>query len=258
MLIDLLDRRGARLSERHLRLLDQLTEAVLRRWHEPDHGIWEERTAAHHHVHSKVMCWVTLDRALQVATRHDRPGRGALEAARDHLRDEVLERGWKPHVGAFTGTYERDDLDAAALFVGLSGMLPGDDSRFVGTVRAVETTLRNGPVVWRYRHDDGLPGREGGFLICALWLAEAYLLCGRRHDALELFDQVCALAGPTGLMTEQYDPHHSVALGNLAQTYSHHSLIDMAVLLGGLQEPEAERARRVWRRLRRTGRPPRP
>jgi len=162
VLVDLLDRKGAKLTARHMRLLEQLTEAVLRRWHEPDNGIWEERTAAHHHVHSKVMCWVTLDRAVAVFARRQHAGRGALEAVRDHIRDEVLERGWNANVRAFTATYDRDDLDAAALCVGLSGMLPGTDERFVSTVRAVETRLRRGPVVWRYLHDDGLPGREGG------------------------------------------------------------------------------------------------
>ena len=206
MLVDLLDRGGAKLTDRHFRLLEQLSEAVLRRWHEPDHGIWEERVASRHRVHSKVMCWVTLDRAAAVFERHQRPGRGAVEAVRDHIRDEVLTRGWNADVGAFTASYDSDQLDAAVLFVGLSGLLPGTDERFVSTVKAVETHLRKGPVVMRYLHDDGLPGREGGFLVCALWLAEAYLLCGRDVDATDLFDQVRGLAGPTGLFTEQYEP----------------------------------------------------
>ena len=249
MLIDLLDRRGAPVSEDHLRLLEQFSEAVLRRWHEPDHGIWEQRTAAHHHVHSKVMCWVTLDRAVTLFERHGRPGRGPLEAVRDHIRDDVLEHAWNPGVQAFTANYDSDDLDAAALFVGLSGMIPGTDDRFVATVRAVETHLRKGPVVNRYLHDDGLPGREGGFLLCALWLAESYLLCGRDRDAAHLFDQVCGLAGPTGLLSEQYEPRLGVALGNVAQTYSHHGIIDMAIRLNERKAtPIAGHAPSRWRR----------
>jgi trehalose 6-phosphate phosphatase len=239
VLVDELDRRGARLTDRHLRLLEQLAEAVLRRWHEPDHGIWEERIAAQQHVHSKVMCWLTLDRAVEVYTRRNIAGRGALSAVRDHIRDEVLERGWNPTIGSFTATYDGTSLDAAALCVGLSGMLPGTDERFASTVHAVETSLRKGPVVWRYLHDDGLPGREGGFLLCALWLAEAYLLCGRDVDAIDLFEQVCDLAGPTGSMSEQFDPRRGVALGNVPQTYSHHGVIDVAVRLAARRHPEA-------------------
>jgi GH15 family glucan-1,4-alpha-glucosidase len=253
MLIDLLDRSGAKLSDRHFRLLEQLSEAVLRRWHEPDHGIWEERVASQHHVHSKVMCWATLDRAAAVFQRHQRPGRGALEAVRDHIRDEVLTRGWNAQVGSFTATYESENVDAAALFIGLAGMLPGTDERFASTVKVVESQLRKGPVVMRYLHDDGLPGREGGFLVCALWLAEAYLLCGRDVDAIDLFDQVRGLAGPTGLLTEQYDPRLGVALGNVAQTYSHHGIIDVAVRLDAGRTAAAPRRTGPLARLRALG-----
>jgi trehalose 6-phosphate phosphatase len=248
VLVDELDRRGARLAERHLRLLQQLAEAVLRRWHEPDHGIWEERIAAQHHVHSKVMCWLTLDRTVEVFARRRIPGGGAFAAVRDHIRDEVLERGWSPQLQSFTATYDGTSLDAAALAVGLSGLLPGTDERFASTVRAVESSLRRGPVVWRYLHDDGLPGREGGFLLCALWLAEAYLLCGRDVDAVDLFEQVCDLAGPTGCMSEQYDPRTGTALGNFVQTYSHHGLIDVAVRLAERRRPGGAARPRKWPR----------
>lgn len=237
MLVDLLDRRGAPLASRHLELLERLSHAVLRRWHEPDHGIWEERTAARHHTHSKVMCWLTLARTSEVFARRGLPGRGALDAVCQHIRDDVLEHAWNPRVGAFCATYGGDALDAAALWVGLSGMVPGDDERFVATVAAIEAGLRRGPVVDRYRHDDGLPGREGGFVLCSLWLAEAFLRCGRVADAEDLFAQVCALAGPTGLLAEQHEPRLGLALGNVPQTYSHHGLIDVAVHLDGRRRP---------------------
>ena len=199
------------------------------------------------------MCWVTLDRAAAVFERHQRPGRGALEAVRDHIRDDVLTRGWNADVGAFTATYDSDELDAAVLFVGLSGLLPGTDERFVSTVKAVETHLRKGPVVMRYLHDDGLPGREGGFLVCALWLAEAYLLCGRDVDATDLFDQVRGLAGPTGLFTEQYEPRLGVALGNFAQTYSHHARSSTWRCASMPGVPRRTAAPRPWSRLRTAG-----
>ncbi len=251
-LIDLLDRSGADLTDRHFILMEQMADAVLRRWHEPDHGIWEERTAAHHHVYSKVMCWFTLDRAIDVFRRRNIGDHASLGPVRDHIRDEVLDRGWNPQIGSFTGRYDSDDIGAAPLFVGLAGLLPADDPRFASTIRSVETVLRKGPIVWRYRHEDGLPGREGGFLLCSLWLAEAYLRSGRTLDAVDLFDQVRGLAGPTGLFSEQYDPVVGVALGNAPQTYSHHGLIDMALYLDGVMPAETEVRRRGpgWLRSR--------
>ncbi len=245
-LLWLLVEQGQTIASAHAELLEGMVEAVAARWHEPDHGIWEARHAPRHHVHSKVMCWLTLDRTIEVLTRRRVAGTGAMAAVRDHIRDEVLERGWNPDLQSFTATYDGSSLDAATLHVGLSGMVPGTDERFAATVRAVESTLRKGPIVYRYLHDDGLPGREGGFIICAWWLAEAYLLCGRDVDAVDLFDQVCDLAGPTGCMTEQYDPRSGVALGNFAQTYSHHGLIDVAVRLADHHRPARRppRARR--------------
>jgi GH15 family glucan-1,4-alpha-glucosidase len=150
---------------------------------------------------------------------------------RQAIADDVLARGWKDELRAFGAAYDGQDLDAAALHVGLSGLLAPNDPRFVATVHAVETYLRAGPIVYRYRADDGLPGVDGGFLICSLWLADAYALVGRHDDARALFDDVVALAGPTGLLTEQYEPAQRLALGNLPQAYSHLAVIDTAVRL---------------------------
>jgi len=101
----------------------------------------------------------------------------------------------------------------------------------LATVLAVESDLRSGPIVYRYRWDDGLPGREGGFHLCTAWLVEAYLRTGRRADAEELFEQMIDCAGPTGLLPEQYDPMTERGLGNHPQAYSHLGLINCALLL---------------------------
>lgn len=233
-LVDLLlvlGRSGVPLSSEHWRLCQALAGAVERRWHEPDHGIWEIRAAARHHVHSKAMCWLTLDRAAVLARDFfgaERPGWTELAA---RIRAEVLERGWKPTREAYGAAYDGEDLDAAALVLGLTGLLDPGDARYRSTVGAVEAELREGPTVYRYRADDGLPGREGGFHLLAAWLVEAYLAVGRERDARALFDQLCALAGPTGLLSEQYDPQLGLALGNHPQAYSHLGLIDAALAL---------------------------
>ena len=114
----------------------------------------------------------------------------AGSALAERIAADVLEHGWKPDARSFTAAYDGDDLDAAALQIGLCGLLPADDERFAATVEAVELWLREGPTVYRYRSDDGLPGIEGGFHLCALWLADAYALVGRQSDAQALFDQV--------------------------------------------------------------------
>ncbi len=221
----------APLSAEHWRLVEAMVLAVERRWTEPDHGIWEIRKARRHHVHSKVMSWMTVDRAVRVARDYAGQRVPGWERLRDQIRDDVLAHGYKPKCHAFTAAYDGDDLDAAALTIGLTGLLPPDDPRFVGTVEAVERTLRDGPTVYRYLADDGLPGTEGGFHLCAGWLIESYLLIGRTDDARDLFEAMCDLAGPTGLLSEEYLPSQRLALGNTPQAYSHLAVIDAALAL---------------------------
>ena len=213
------------------RVIEAMVQAVERRWHEPDHGLWEARLAPRHHVYSKVMCWMTVDRALHVLRRHGGQERPAWVELRDRIGHNVLEHGWHEKAGAYTVAYGDPDMDASSLWIGLSGLLPDDDPRFLSTVLAIESELRSGPVVYRYRWDDGLPGIEGGFHICTAWLIEAYLRTGRRDDAEELFQQMPDTAGPTGLLPEQYDPLAERALGNHPQAYSHLGLIRCALQL---------------------------
>ncbi len=230
-LVHLLLEAEAPLSGEHWRLVEALVSAVAERWQEPDHGIWEERMRPRHHVHSKVMCWQTVDRAIKSARWFLEKERADWLALREAIASDVLAHGWKPRLGAFTAAYDSDEPDAAVLEVGLSGLLAPDDPRFVATVERVEERLREGPTVYRYRFDDALPGAEGGFHLCTAWLVRALHAIGRRDDARALFDDMVALAGPTGMLSEQYDPRGDRAVGNVPQCYSHLGLIECAVLL---------------------------
>jgi len=219
------------LRDEDWQMVRAMAEAVTRRWSEPDHGIWEERHVPRHRVYSRVMCWVTIDRAVKLGEQYGRGVPGAWPILRDEIKADVLEHGWNDEVQAFTTAYDGTDLDAASLFVGLTGLIDPADERFQQTVTAIEAELRSGSTVYRYRRDDGLPGGEGGFHICAAWLIEAYLLTGRRNEAEELFTQIVDAAGPTGLLPEQYDPIAERSLGNHPQAYSHIGLIRCANLL---------------------------
>jgi pentatricopeptide repeat protein len=215
------------------RVLEAMVEAVERRWHEPDHGLWEARLPPRHHVYSKVMCWLTVDRAIKLVARHGGTPRPEWSELRDRIGHHVLEHGWHEEAGAYTVAYGHPEMDASSLWIGLSGLLADDDPRFLRTLLAIEADLRAGPIVYRYKWDDGLPGAEGGFHVCSAWMIEAYLRTGRRADAEELFDQMLDCTGPTGLLPEQYDPEAERGLGNHPQAYSHLGLIRCALLLDG-------------------------
>lgn len=230
-LVALLAERGAPISPDHWRLVRAMVQAVEARWKEPDHGIWEIRASRRHHVHSKVMCWLTVHRALLVQDLVFGRREAVWERLADEIKNDVLTNGWNESIGSFTAAYGSSTIDAATLSIGLSGLIAPDDPRFIKTVDAVNRTLRAGPTVFRYKEPDGLPGVEGGMLICAGWLAESFYLVGRHEDARALLNDLVALLGPTGIAPEQYCPRHKIALGNIAQAYSHLAIINAAVAL---------------------------
>ncbi len=236
--LDLIHQLGevdAPLSAKHWRLVEDLVNAVEQRWVEPDQGIWEVRSAPRHHTNSKVMCWVTVDRAIRIASDVFGRERPEWETLRDQIKKDVLTNGWDDEAGSFTTAYDGTDLDASVLAVGLFGMIAPDDPRFASTVAAVEAWLREGPFLYRYTHDDGLPGEEGAFNLMTSWLIDAKILIGELDSARDLFASYCELAGPTGLMAEEVDPTTGRALGNHPQAYTHLGLINNALNLAGLQ-----------------------
>ena len=224
---------GVYLTERHWDLTRAIVDAVCSRWREPDHGIWEERRAPRQFVVSKVMCWTAVDRGIAIASSTGRPPPEEWIEARTQIKEEVLREGWNPEIGSFSASYGDSDVDAGILQVRSPGMLPPDDPRVIATVLRVERVLREGEVVFRYRHGRRCPGGEGGFLLCTAWLIEAFVAIGRLEDARELFDRYVDLAGPTGLLSEEFDPVREIALGNFPQAYSHAGLINAAVALSG-------------------------
>jgi len=221
----------APLSSEHWRLVDATVRAVEARWHEPDHGIWEIRKPRRHHVHSKVMCWLTVDRGIRIAERFLDRRRPSWEDLRDRIAADILSQGYNAEANTFTAAYDGSDLDAAALWVGLAGLIDATDPRFLGTISAIERELRDGPTVYRYLADDGLPGREGGFFICTSWLVDALHRAGREEAAEALFESMVELVGPEGLLPEQYDPGSRRTLGNHPQAYSHIGIIENALTL---------------------------
>jgi hypothetical protein len=230
VLLAVAEKRG-KVKDEEWRVLEAMVHAVSQRWHEPDHGLWEARLPPRHHVYSKVMCWMTVDRAIRILTRHSAETNPEWVLLRDRISENVLSQGWHEGSQAYTVAYGSPEMDASSLWIGLSGLLADDDPRFLATVLRVEADLRSGPTVYRYHWDDGMPGKEGGFHVCTAWLIEAYLRTGRRADAEELFEQLLATAGPTGLLPEQYDPDLERGLGNHPQAYSHLGLIRCAQLL---------------------------
>lgn len=239
----LLTNAGHRLYSETWRAMRGFAGEVARRWSEPDAGIWEIRGDGAHHVHSKLMGWLALDRALRIAERQRTPGRQrrAWQQERDALAAEVTVMGFDASRSTYTRTYGSRDTDAALLILPLLGIEPPSSPRVRGTIHAIRSELgAGGPLLYRYPPGtDGLPGLEGAFLPCSFWLVQALATTGRAQQAAELFQQLLALASPVGLYSEEMDPSTHLHLGNYPQALTHAALIQAALALRDTQQPPA-------------------
>ncbi len=225
---------GGAITQTTWETVRQVVEYVCSLWDKRDAGMWEVRSDPEHFVHSKVMCWVALDRGIALAREK------GFEAPLDHwrtvreqIRSAVLERGYDETSGSFGRSFEAPHLlDAAALRIPLVGFLPFDDRRVQGTIDAIQDRLTTDDgLVHRYEGVDGLPGGEGAFILCSFWLVDCLALSGRVDEAQSVFERVLEYASPLGLLAEEVDPASGELRGNYPQGFSHLGLINSTLYI---------------------------
>ncbi|MFE0677747.1 glycoside hydrolase family 15 protein [Streptomyces sp. NPDC058867] len=227
-------------------LVEALMGFLLRHWREPDRGLWQVRGPRRQFVHSKVMTWVAADRALRMGELLGRNGSSdRWRTMRDQVHDQICRRGWDPARRSFVQAYGSPALDASALLLPKVRFLPAADPRVRATVRAM-SGLDEGGFLRRYAragrgvHEvDGMPGREGAFVSCSLWYADALAATGRTAEARETFERVLDVRNDVGLLAEQWDPALGRQLGNAPQASSHIALAESAFALAGTASPTA-------------------
>lgn len=219
--------------------IERLAHQVTALWTQPDSGMWEERSGPAHHTHSKLMCWVALDRAVQLAQKFGKTGPvEAWTRVKDEIRSTILARGFDADRGAFVQAFDRPVLDASTLRIGHYGCFAPTDPHVLGTIAAVERTLGHGPFLQRYEGSDGLDGPEGAFLLCSFWLVEALAKSGQMDRALQYWRSLLDVAGPLLLFSEEYDPVANQALGNYPQAFTHIGVLRAAFALGLMASDE--------------------
>jgi len=226
-----------RLGELHPEIqafVADLADTAARRWKETDAGMWEMRGEPRHHLSSKVLCWTALDRAVKLAPQLGPHAKvDEWTAARDEIREAVLERGWSEKRQAYAQSFDSDELDAAQLLMPILGFLPATDERMRSTIEAIAGDLTEDGLVLRYRNEeglnaDGLSGEEGTFVICSFWLVSCLAKAGEVERAEALFDQLAGYANDLGLLAEEIDTANEEQLGNFPQAFSHIGLITAA------------------------------
>ena len=224
-------RRGAELDRDIGQRLAEIADLVCKIWRETDSGIWEVRSEPLHFTQSKMLCFVALTRAIELADANVIPGKNSEQWRREAtaIQDFVESRCFSPSKGAYVRAAGSEELDASLLLASLAGYSKGDDPRLVATIDAIRRELGRGPLLYRYLCEDGLRGHEGVFLPCSFWLVEALARAGRFDEAGELMEQLLDLANDVGLYAEEIEPETGDFLGNFPQGLVHLALVSAAV-----------------------------
>jgi GH15 family glucan-1,4-alpha-glucosidase len=226
------------------RSVAEIVDWVCDNWDQPDEGIWETRGGRRRFTHSRLMCWVALDRAIRIARDRGFPADLVRwMAVRDDIFRRVMERSWNERRGAFVQHEDTDLLDASVLLMPLVHFVAPDDPRWLSTLDAIGEELVSDSLVYRYdpaASPDGLDGDEGTFSICSFWYVEALARAGRVREARFAFEKMLTYANHLGLYSEEIGPGGE-QLGNFPQAFTHLALVSAAVNLDRKLSAQASR-----------------
>lgn len=212
--------------------LEGLGERAAALFDQPDAGPWEFRGFARAHTFPAAMSWAGCDRLARIAAHlglKERAGHWATRA--ESMREVILARAWSEKRQSFVASFDGADLDAAVLLLPELGLLRATDPRFLSTLDVIDKELRDGDLLFRYRHADDFGTPETAFTVCAFWYVNAIAAAGRLQEAREHFSRLLAYCNPVGLLSEDLDPRTGALWGNFPQTYSLVGVINSALRL---------------------------
>ncbi|WP_366301610.1 glycoside hydrolase family 15 protein [Pseudomonas atacamensis] len=231
----LVNKYGDAISHEGWRHVGEVVDQVCENWQSEDVGIWEMRGETHHFLHSRLMCWVALDRAIRLASKRSLPAPFARwDDTRQAIYTDIWENFWDEERGHFVQYKGGTALDGSMLLMPLVRFVSAKDPRWLSTLEAIEKTLVRDGMVYRYRNEDanidGLNGTEGAFAACSFWYVECLARAGQVEKAHLEFEQLLRYANPLGLYAEEFDSHGR-HLGNTPQALTHLALISAASFL---------------------------
>ena len=200
-------------------------------WRRPDAGIWEGREAPREHLHSQLMCWVAVDRAIRLASKRSLTAPfDQWIAARNDISNYIWATFWNKELGHFVRSKGSTDLDGAMLMMPLVRFIGSTDPQWLATLDAIGDQLGDDALVLRYDRDDGLEGEEGAFAACSFWYVECLARAGRLEQAHNNMEKLLAYGNHVGLYAEEFTSQAEL-LGNFPQAFTHLALISAATYL---------------------------
>jgi GH15 family glucan-1,4-alpha-glucosidase len=219
-------------------LIEKQVQCVVSEWKNPDHGIWEIRNMKKEFLHSRLMCWVAVDRAIKIAEHRSFPyPMERWHEVRNEIYIDIYENFWNEEKQSFVQAKGTNRLDASVLIMPMVRFITPTDKRWLKTLEAIERELKLDVLIYRYLNqggdDDGLEGEEGTFTICSFWYAECLAKSGQAEKANEVFAKLLGYGNPLRLFSEQLSKRGE-QLGNFPQGFTHLGLISAAIAINKL------------------------
>ncbi|MFT5387520.1 MAG: GH15 family glucan-1,4-alpha-glucosidase [Lysobacterales bacterium] len=224
-------RADVQLNEEIWTMVRSLVNRVKDTWRQPDSGIWERREALQNYVHSRLMSWVAMERAVNIANHIGRTSYVEEWASlAEDIKVDILKNGWNEELQAFTMYYGSDMYDASNLLMLHYGFLSPKDPRMISTVQQSYKHLVKNNLTFRYIHEDEFGAPENCFIVCTFWMINALYLIGEKQKAKEMFDEITSCSNHLGLFSEDVEITTKRLTGNFPQGYSHLAYIQTALL----------------------------
>jgi GH15 family glucan-1,4-alpha-glucosidase len=216
-------------------MICQLVDAVIRDWQLADHGIWEIRSEKREFLHTRLMCWVAMDRAIKIANDRSFPYPVLKwQQVRDDIYNDIYHNFWNEGIKAWVQYKGAKVVDASVLLMPLTHYISPLEPRWLLTMEAIDKTLKLDVLLYRYQNAtekiDGLDGEEGTFNMCSFWYIEALAKSGKIDQAVEYFEKMMGYANHLGLFSEELGKKGE-HLGNFPQAFTHLALISAALEL---------------------------
>lgn len=197
---------GEAISDRGWRGVQRFVNYVCDNWQLPDAGIWEVRNEPSEHLHSRLMCWVAVDRAIRLAEKR------SLSApfekwvtTRNEISEDIWANFWNDELGHFVQGKGATNVDGALLLMPLVRFVSATDPAWLATLDAIGDQLADDSLVKRYKQEDGLDGQEGAFAACSFWYVECLARAGRLDEARINFEKLLLYGNHLQLYPEEFD-----------------------------------------------------
>jgi len=216
-------------------LIEKQIAQVIKNWKKPDHGIWEIRSAKKEFLHTRLMCWVAMDRAIKIAQDRSFPYPEAeWHQVRSEIYNDIYHNFWNEKLGAWVQYKGAEHVDASVLLMPLTHFISPLEPRWLSTMKVIDEELLLDVLVYRYKNGfkniDGLEGEEGTFNMCSFWFIEALAKSGELDKAVEYFEKMIGYSNHLLLFSEELGKKGEL-LGNFPQAFTHLALISAAVEL---------------------------